>query len=375
MTMYNVENFEARLSMGERGVIETLEITLEDGTYTLVADECFEGNTYTSAWETSDGAKPLDQALNIKMIPGPGKRERTMEITDPVSSIFIRAVCIKHTSSNGKVTSFRMNINNLVETDGERAKAAADVATSGYCAQKNAVIDTLRSDRSNSDEIYGVCLMNLADAHLLCKQLWNPSCTHGQVALGVERWCQAANVYPNDPNRVKKCISYIGTNAQRWEKLYCEAISSQRPNSMSPATWKKVCMADLETDGYVKYVNDHTKGTLPDSGTPYCANSVKMYGTQKDACVPGVKVETKNSRGQWEEEFFIPTNLPPCNGTLEISASTHYNFFTRPIRFTQCEVDANKCSIDLGCLPLYELDMSYQFTYDNDFVCPTRRLI
>jgi len=374
MTMYKVDNFEARISMGERGVIETLELNLAAGSYTLVADECFEGNSWDSAWETSSGAKAINQALNVDMSAGPGQNERTMEITDPVSGIFIRAVCIKQTSSDGAKTSYRMNINNLVETDTDRAMAASADSNSGYCAQKNSVIDTLQSDRRNSDEIYETCLMDLADAHLFCKQVWNPSCTAAQVPLGVERWCQSANIFPTNPNRVQKCIDYIGTSAARWEELYCEAVSSQRPPSMSVSAWKKTCVATLETDGYFKTVDEYGKGTFTDNGRQYCASTVDVYGPKQDDCVPGIKVESQNKKGEWVEEFYIPSTLPPCEGQLKVSASSNYNLFTRPIRFTQCEVDADKCSTDLGCLPMYQLNMEYQFTYDNDFVCPNRLL-
>eukprot|EP00514_Thraustochytrium_sp_LLF1b_P009412 CAMPEP_0184553728 /NCGR_PEP_ID=MMETSP0199_2-20130426/33053_1 /TAXON_ID=1112570 /ORGANISM="Thraustochytrium sp., Strain LLF1b" /LENGTH=1415 /DNA_ID=CAMNT_0026949571 /DNA_START=78 /DNA_END=4325 /DNA_ORIENTATION=- len=367
MTMYQIPGFTSRISMGERGVIEELELTTGNGTFALIADKCF---THRNSWEVQDeNLLSLTEALEIKTYAGPGKDEKTLEIFEPVSQIFIRAVCIRQQSvTSPKVISYRLNINNLVETDATRARNEGE----GYCARENAVIDVGLATRANTDAIYDECMTGLADTHHFCKLVWTPSCTQAQVPEGIKEWCATANVYPNDANRVSTCIKYIGTSSKRWMELYCDSINANRPPSMNAAVWRQECMARLDTDGYAAVIDEFGTGRFGSNTNVMCGADETAYaprsGEQK--CLHGLSVQYLSNKGQWKEALFIPVTLPPCGGKLELSAKKHYELFTRPIRIENCEVDPTECSVDMSCIPFYRFEMGLDFTESNE-ICGT----
>jgi len=370
MTMYSADEFMARISMGERGVIETLEVTTDKGMYTLVADICWDKTDPADAFVVKAGSSDINDALELSLEEGPGMDERTFEIVDVTSKMFIRAVCIRRVSSTGEYTSYRLNINNLVEPDVLRQG-------DGFCTGAPAKIDTGKSTTDNTDKIYEKCQQGLQDIHLLCKELWIPSCTMEQVSDGISSWCASANVYPDDPDRVQRCINYIGTNARRWEELYCVAISSLRADSVSKSQWVDMCTTRLQTEFYRDAIAAYgTLGTVSSHGITLCGDSASDYAarTAYDACTPGIAVEYQNSNGVWVESFFIPATLPPCNGELKITTGDHFELFTRPIRFTQCEVDTAQCPIDIACLPSWGFEVAMSFDVHSS-VCPTSRLL
>mmetsp|Transcript_9861 Transcript_9861/g.14843 ORF Transcript_9861/g.14843 Transcript_9861/m.14843 type:complete len:780 (+) Transcript_9861:2-2341(+) len=363
MTMYETGDFSARITMGERGVIEDLYLDTAAGKYTLDADRCFEDDRM-AAWITREGA-PVESALLLRTTDGPGPDERTWEITDPVSRIFVHAVCIERISKagNGKYQGYRMNIRNLVETDEERTGE-------GFCVE--GVIDTGPSTTVSSDAIYDTCRQGMDDAHLLCKRLWNPSCTPSQIPLGVTRWCENANVYPDDPNRIEKCKSFIGTSANKWAQLFCDSVSSQR-GPLSPAQWRKQCVSRIDNDGPDAVINDIGQGTYVVSGTQFCGSNENDYAPRTPGsgqCTPGVSIEYMDTNGEWHEALFVPNSNPPCEGILELSAKKHYELFTRPMRVKQCNINPLQCAIDAACLPNTGITIKYLYSQDQS-VCPT----
>jgi len=357
--------------MGERGVIETLELAVDAGTYTLVADKCF-AKDWEDGWTVAAGSRPLSEVLTVSTSDGPGNDQRTVLVSDINTGVFVRVSCIERTSQNKQYTNARLNVQNLVETNTEVGTSGS---TSGFCARANAQIDKGASTYARANEVHEQCQQAFQSANLLCRALSSESCSASDIREASRKWCEVANVFPSDPDRVKRCNNYIRARdkdtekvAQRWAEMYCMSVSGQAPAGTKQSLWVQQCVAQMQTDGYeqtVALMGDGTVTSAVNSGQ--CGADDSFYGKRSESgqCTPGISIEYQQTNGMWAEEMFIPLHLLPCNNQLEVSAKDHYNLFTRPIRFTQCSSSLDNCPADVSCMPLYDFRVDLMFSQDE----------
>ncbi|CAK9068771.1 Uncharacterized protein (Fragment), partial [Durusdinium trenchii] len=357
-------------------------VTVAEGKYTLVAENCFE-NDPMAAWTLSDGAPPLTDVFEYSFIDsgeqGYGSRERVHMFTHLGTGIIAKVVCIfaQTVSTPIQFGGERLNIETLIDLNNDRADNA-----DGFCPTGN--LTQFAGDATvNEDGI--ACEEDLPAAHQLCRQLWKGSCTGQEVPLGTEKWCQVANLEPS-PTRVQDCIDYINptggnTNkiANRWIELYCEANAPNRREDQSVSEWKKFCKNGMKKKkDYEAFVLEWGKGTYGqlEGPTTYCASSVEEYGKRADStdCSQGISVEYFDG-SDWVEVFYIPGSLLPCDGELEVpSTGEYFALFTNPVRFRQCGIDLDNCPVDSNldahCLANFGFQIQYEFDYNRNAVCP-----
>ncbi|CAK9028592.1 Uncharacterized protein SCF082_LOCUS18429, partial [Durusdinium trenchii] len=314
LLMFDSDRFTATITMGERGVIEELRLrsvlpvesdSPPEASFTLKANLGF-GDDPMAAFVAEDAARPVENYLEVDSFEGPGDNERTFIISNLASPVFLRVVVIKHKG---------------------------------------------QSTTSVTDEVYEECGQLLEDSHQLCRALVNSACTKQQVPQSVEDWCLTANLYPEDPNRVQRCIDEINPTAKnqnkvtkKWINLYCTSVAANRDAStFSSSSFVSLCASEMQNNGYDTTIAKYGTGQLTEANiasSNLCATSETQYDKRTDECIPGLFVEYSPQDGVWEEEFFIPSTLIPCNGKLDVSAELHPNLFEFPIRFRQCQADA-----------------------------------
>mmetsp|Transcript_19387 Transcript_19387/g.34540 ORF Transcript_19387/g.34540 Transcript_19387/m.34540 type:complete len:1141 (+) Transcript_19387:140-3562(+) len=387
MLMYKVEGtsttagLEVNLEMGERGVIETVEF-IKDGvdTFRLEAGICRSATAKfpekgfnihldnDSSPMTPTKGTLSGRNINVEVTDGPGEDETTVALSFADVGVHVHVVCIE-VIEDGKVMKARQNVPNLIDT-----KDRADGTQSGTCF--NSEIDTQDATTDVTELVYADCAEGLDEIHLMCKAVAEQSCTASEVPHFIEQWCETANVYPGQTDRVTKCIADINPSRSDtdaifydWSAVYCHAVENNRPEGQAAADFHRICLSDIANEGITATAAKYGTGSMLDDASAVCGSSASDYASVVNSCETGVSVETLNpDNGEWEVELFIPARKPPCDGVLRVQPETHPLMFARTIRYRQCNVDLAECSIDVGCLPMNGFDGKFLFTY-NDAMC------
>ncbi|GBG24119.1 Hypothetical Protein FCC1311_003372 [Hondaea fermentalgiana] len=372
LTMYAIDGLSVSITNGERSVITRLHLQTELDTFHLDASECFADNP-NDAWSSEGGAKLSASTLDVVFADGDSENEKTWTIVDANTNVFIRARCIRKVATDGFTGGYRMNIETLIDTEPERTGG------SGFCV--SGAMDTGLSTINSAGEI---CQENIESLVDFCQAVGSNTCQSKDVSKVVKAWCDsAANIFPLDPKSSDACFAYIKpsrSNSNKvlhaWQELYCEAVSSYRSTGQSVAAWVEQCVSRLQNDGFDAVVAEYGKGSMTSSASVYCAQSASDYGMKADSdpCMPGVTVEYRNDDGDWAELFFIPEDLPPCNGELQISAMEFPELFVHPFRVYQCELDTSTCPVDMHediyCAARQGFSVSYLYSYESS-ICTT----
>jgi len=370
LVMYSIPDLTVTIGMGERAVIEDVQLETQSGLFTLVADNCFEEGPYPGF--TGPEGTPIQSMFAVDLSDGPGPNERGVKIRHLETGIFLTITCIRRVK-DGEV-GYRMNVNSLIEVDINRQDA------DGFC--ETGELPKGASTTDVTEEVFEECLQNLDDAHLLCRALVNPACTETQVEEGVEEWCAVANLYPDNPNRIAKCTNEIlGSGnrspnkiASKWIEQYCISVEGNREVGTSSKNFRKVCKSMMQNNGYESSVAVYGNGQIGALGYAgaTCAQSASQYGPRTPGmeCLPGLSVEAFVGPGpdDWEEILFMPNNLRPCDGQIRVTGEQYPQLFKHPIRINECTVSPS-CAIDVLCLPNLGYNVTISFSHDGS-LCP-----
>ncbi|GBG34657.1 Hypothetical Protein FCC1311_108792 [Hondaea fermentalgiana] len=376
VVLYTIEDPTFRLSFytGERSILDLMLLTTPNGEYSLDPEKCFATDPM-DGWSTLDG-EDVSTALNLTYtangVNGYGKDERVWSVLDPATGIFFRVTCVFSEAVNANFQGgYRLNVESLVDTELDRT------GTDGYCVTS----DLVTYGGGYTENPYAeVCEEALASDHLACKAFWAGSCTPEQIALGVESWCKTAN----QPDSVSKCVRSIKKNkssrtAALWTKAVCTALLPMKQATQSKGAFLRECQDLAETEAYYAIVENYGSAGDRASVQSYCASSVTDYSKRDsvDPCIGGISVQYDAGQG-WEELFFVPSNLMPCDGSLEIPAykSKYWPLFAYPIRFEQCDVlnEDGACpatvNVEATCMANLGFELSLTYSYDGDIGCP-----
>ncbi|GBG35022.1 Hypothetical Protein FCC1311_112452 [Hondaea fermentalgiana] len=375
IVLYTVDEptFSLSFYTGERSILDKLLLTTSKGSYTLDPVACYADDPL-DGWTTVSG-EDVSTALNLTYTgageDGYGNDERVWAVLVQDMGIFFRVTCVNSQAVDADyVGGYRLNVEHLIDTDLERS------GTGGYCV----TADLYEYGGSYTNNSFAIeCeTKDLSASHRACKAFWAGSCTPDQIDLGIENWCEIAN----QPYTVSKCVSKITKStakktAAAWTKAVCTALLPMKQATESDSDFLTACEDLGETDGYYSIVENYGSAGDRGSVSSYCASSVSEYGSrdETDACIVGVSVQYDAGDG-WEELFFIPSNLLPCNGELLIPAydSTYWPLFAYPIRFEQCDVldEDGACpsstNVEATCMSNFGFNVSMTYNY-NDVGC------
>ncbi|GBG34664.1 Hypothetical Protein FCC1311_108862, partial [Hondaea fermentalgiana] len=362
---------------GERSILDFMMLNTSKGQYTLDPEACY-GDGELAGWTTVSGT-PVDEAFELTYTgageDGYGNDERVWAVYEPDMGIFFRVTCVNSQAVTSDVVGgYRLNIEHLVDTDQERT------STSGYCVSGDLL--SYGGSYTNNSFAEECEVKDLKLDHLACKAFWSGACTPDQIDLGIEKWCETAN----QPNSVTSCVNSIKRNnrvktGELWIKAVCTALLPQKQASQTDSDFIKDCqeLAETTNEPYAIVENYGSAGDRA-SVSSYCASSVTEYGPRDDtdACIRGISVQYDDGSGDWTEAFFIPSNLLPCDGSLEIPASNskYWPLFIYPIRFEQCDLlnTEDGClaseNVEATCMAMFGYNLNYTFTYDGDIGCP-----
>jgi len=181
----------------------------------------------------------------------------------------------------------------------------------------------------------------------------SPAATQSDVQASVSRWCDLAVPKQSDKS---KCYSSIlgssgGTtsNDANWAKWLCQANNLGAPNFNSAVN---SCISYISANGINNYVAQYGPGYgLAKAGDLRCAPDASYYSprTQAQSCQMGLSVQYLKTGGtnEWVEEFFVPTDFPPCT-PLVLTAAAYPTLFTNEMQVTQCDLPA-ECKLQGSC--------------------------
>ncbi|GBG34660.1 Hypothetical Protein FCC1311_108822 [Hondaea fermentalgiana] len=379
VVLYTVDEPEYSLSFytGERSILDQLLLTTPRGSYTLDPVECYGDGEYPG-WTTVSG-EDISTALNLTFTDsgedGYGNDERVWAVLEADMGIFFRVTCVNSQAvTTDYVGGYRLNVEHLVDTNLDRSD------TGGYCVTSD--LRAYGGSYTNNSMAEECEEGDLADDHAACKAFWSGACTPDQIDLGIENWCEVAN----QDKTVNQCVKSIKKNkpaktATAWTKAVCTALLPEKMATESNKNFMRRCQELAETDGYYAIVSNFGSAGDRASVSSYCASSVSEYGSRDDVdpCISGISVQYDDGSGEWTEAFFIPANLLPCDGTLEVPASTnkYWPLFIYPIRFEQCDIlnEEGAClaseNVEATCMSTLGYGLTVTFSHNNRVSCPT----
>ncbi|GBG24120.1 Hypothetical Protein FCC1311_003382 [Hondaea fermentalgiana] len=377
MLMYQTGLFAVNLTLGERGVIDSVLITTGDAgdNYILDSDACFEHdprlnpNDYAAAKEawTSESGNAIPDTWSVST---PNSVEIMWKVVDDATQSIVEIYCTQPPGTSRT----RLDIKRLYSLVNETDASDED----GFCVTNTIDRGLATTKFKNADDDYEFqqkCLVQTLPGTLAtCKIIMGAECTPYSLDDYITEWCQNADITNTDlAGDVDECIRMLvkkGTEAERserWTRYICQL---NRVDDVDE------CMALVSQFGWAQFLMDNSDG-LVDSGndSSSCASSVAAYSKLEGdnaTCALGIFVEylpsgdATDDDAVWEQAFFIPADLVPCNNELAVSGSEYAELFAYPIRFRQCSLDAS-CLADSACAPTLGFDVSINFSTDD---CP-----
>jgi len=350
--MYSVGTYSNNISLGERGVIIDEYLDTAEGSFILNAIECVNAaktsDPYT-AWTVSSGVLDQDNFVFSEI----NSQSWAWRVTDPGTGVVTMVTCIEK-EIQGQPGNPRLDITNIVDPQVGREDPG-----DGYCV--TGVIDTMQATPLNV-QLNAMC-EDKSDARY-AQILVDVAANDIDAGISVRKWCDLAiALESNKPGCFQNIFGTGMINTQAWNEALCEVNNA---GSSAAQTAISECINSIESMGLENYVNIHGPGYLQEfqsENDGRCGLSERDYGlqTEEDSCQMGVYVEYESFPNVWEQEFFIPSDFPPCDGKLIIDPVSHPNLFLYPIRLRQCEL-SDQCTIENSCQSIAGFEGSLQFS-------------
>lgn len=372
MVMYDGEGQVINLTLGERGIISSVQVTEESTDYTLDARDCFV-NANSSAWTvTGDSFFPSTWNLTVE-----SSTLYRWNIQNLDKTVFTSIVCYQS-------SDYRSRLDITVR---QIASSTSDLnSVQGFC-KSGIISENFAESRTLSIEEDDACLRKeLGTCVEACKALVDSSCSETNLQANVREWCSINDLTGIVTNftidSIDTCISYIcgdgncfdecSNTSQNWADLVCQIDSMNIDRTGYDEAMYRDCAADIAETSWFQYAADRQAYIVRNFGyfsDAECLESVSEYPSSKPyPCAIGAQIQTKNpDTGEWEDEFFIPVENPLCeNATL--SALDYPNLVTRPIKVSQCDMLGSDCAVENDCLPVPEISVTIMV--ENE-LCPT----
>jgi len=370
MIMYEGSDQVITLTLGERGIVSALNVTQTSGeTFAITSTDCL-ADSSASAWTSSSSSSiPSTWTVTVES----DSRTR-WSIQNDDASAFTSILC-QATSDYRS----RLDVNIKVPTAGD---APLSSSGDGFC-NTGTISEDAKGTGTLSVEQDDECLREeLGGCIEACKALVDATCLESNLETHVRYWCDMndyAGVLPAI-NSTEDCVSRIideencTETSYNWADIVCQIDNMNSDKSGYDESGYLQCLADIEDFTWFQYVQDRPSYSVVSSGSAptECISDVIEYSKSKPYdCAVGVQVQSLNPEtGDYDDEFFIPVDSPPCDDVLNISGADFPNIMTRPIRLVQCESLQSQCAIENSCLPTNGFEVSFEYTMK---FCPTSK--
>ncbi|GBG24121.1 Hypothetical Protein FCC1311_003392 [Hondaea fermentalgiana] len=381
MLMYESGLFSVTLTLGERGVIDSLSVTTGDtgDSFELDADACFEHDPRLTPDDTSAASEAWTSASGSAIpdawtVSTPNSVEIMWKVVDDTTGTNMHIYCTQPPDSERT----RLDVKHLFTLTDESEAEDED----GFCVTSTidrGLATTKYEDATDDYDFQQKCLVQtLPDLLATCKIIMGADCTPYNLDTYVTEWCLAADItYTDLAGDRDECISMLVTTGsesdrgERWTRYLCQLNLVDDVNE---------CMALVSQFGWAQFLVSNSNGLdqSEDSLTASCASSVAAYSKREGdsaVCAYGVFIDylvsgtVDEDDAVWEQAFFIPYSLPPCNGQLLIDGTQYPELFSYPIRMSRCSQSID-CVADLECAPIPGFSVSFGFSTENCTVDP-----
>jgi len=331
--MYETETFSANILLGERGVIDELELSMSGRNYNLKASDCF---NLDNPW---DGGMPL-LSINTTL----HNNDIRWVVDDPDTEISVVILCTRNRVGNIEGNP-RLNIEDISEPSLQSRKNS-----NGFC-----VTNTLDRGMSNNNERTqflqdtDACIGNRnIDEVKLGKHICGIGVNVNNVDECKKNWCQKSYT------STQECLYDI--NQYGWRKAWCSVNTMIIPDPSNCSGDCNKCYNEINDFGYdvgvskwKNYITITDKKCLTLDDIP----------DRLEECEKGLNIQYEFSPGVWETYKSIPDGYALCEDVV-FNSHEHQELFTYKIRIEQCPVHPkcviNRCNADPG----FKLVLNYK---------------
>ena len=356
MTMYSAGQFSLTLTLGVRGIIESLVIqdTGSGQGYFLNAADCVSDGLGAMPWRASPTATapPTDPKwapyhFPVTMVPSTSNI--LWEAAGLPSGIVVRVRCLPPYEQHGPP---QINIDQLVDplSTSQRGTAA------GFCIS-GTIAKSGSWQRTTNLENSGTCVTATAPV-MIARVLCSPSTALSGIAACEQTWCSSVRL------DVAACLSDIANYG--WDKTFCAShtIAGQHAADCTSASGDCVqCVNDIADFGWAEAVSAWGSSTSP--ATSQCLTLAQLPKTLA-ACQAGVSVQYLATSGSWVTYVALPSFATLCGGQVTFTAAVDAVMFLHPVRVVQTSL-ANECAVDL-CASVAGFSVQMNLTAPS--VCP-----
>lgn len=380
MLMYKADDFRVDLSLGERGIIWESRIESNGQVFFMNAGNCFDAYGVSNPWRDSETAtgpladpKWLPNTWLVTKLPG---GDVLWSIFGLSSGMQMNIRCTRTGERvNGKMRYGppRLNIEEIVEPFTISERKDVD----GFC-----VTDKINKAKSTTEHSDHLMLNHICDDAPDALEIARKMCSKGLSELGLqgcyEGWCKN-----NRPLDWEKCVLDIGRF--QWPRVWCAANTIKGGNpSLCTSGICRQCVSDIADFGWDAAMNTW-KNKVPGTGIEE-GDCLNIEDLPKDlvSCQKGIKLQYKNTAGEWITYLAIPENVELCDKTLNFEALNSVELFVHPIRIQQCSLDASclqdRCTPENGFSATFRFDAEAGVTsnlvalvQNDDLICdPTK---
>ncbi|GBG26018.1 Hypothetical Protein FCC1311_022382 [Hondaea fermentalgiana] len=365
MEFFSGDDFEVNLVLGERGVTEQVDLTVGSDTFSLTASACL-ADTSASVWTTDASNIPDTWTVTTE------SSQRVMwSVQNTGASVFTDILCQRTVGERS-----RLDVTLRYPTAGD----SPDDEFTGFCVT-GVISEDEKGTGTLSIEDDDKCLrMEIGGCLEACKALVDPTCVEENYDANVLKWCEENDYSGVTPaiGSDEECVERIKENCEEsgfsWAQIVCQIDNMNGDGSGYDEDGYLRCLQDIEDFTWFQYVKDRPsfEVTSATTQTPTeCIADVTEYNeTKSNTCEIGVQVQSFNDdTSTWEDEFFIPSTLPPCDGIAKVNGTVFPNLMVRPIRLAQCESIQSECATSNNCLPTN--GFTAQIEYRQIEECPT----
>jgi hypothetical protein len=316
--MYKADSFSLLATLGERGIISGIKMTLNNKDYEMTGEDCF-----SNPWGPIGPPAENDATITVDK---QGNNIRYL-ITDLITGIQVRFICMRFVIK-GTMGPARINVEDLIEPADPSTRNNVD----GFCYTD--VIDkglSYNNDRTAMIQKKGLCQDNVdmySNNMIVGKQICGANVYDGSsLSTCIESWCLNQGVL--SPSRCKSDIASDG-----WSSVWCAAniLPSKNVTACGQDDTCKMCLAEMNDFGFIAASVSYQNYNSAASGCLQIANLPNTLGT----CQNGVSLQYQDpNTGNWVTFKSIPQGTALCPSQV-LSSDVFPELFTNKIRIASC---------------------------------------
>lgn len=350
MVMYSFPQFLTQLYLGERGIIEAVQIAQrQNEKYFLTSDNCFA--TPNMPWRASLDANspPKDPNWLPKswtMVERDG--DYIWRTNGIIGGVQLVIQCTQNrVRVNGEV---RLGMTRLAVDIIDPIQGRADAA--GFCQTGlfDIELETPGALRGTA-KLQNTCQANQNNELMIAKEICAQSTTKQGVNACKRKFCQAAR-----PDDVQQCVKDIKKHS--WPKTFCAAYTtaSRRPAACNGEQNCIRCIDDISDFGWQAAIVKYVENTVPPGPSLTECTPPQDLPADLIGCDRGILIQYQDANTkQWITYRAIREGQSVCTtGPGQFNQNDNPELFSNRLRFAQCgtptggDCPARECEPEMG---------------------------